>query len=449
MDAAESPPPSRLGRLYRVVRDNPDFRRLFAANAVSGMGDWATAVAVFSLLLDLTGSGGSIALSLLCHLLPAFAIGPLAGVLADRLSRRSILVVADLTRGALVLCLLLVRSQGQTWLVYLILILHALASACFEPAQAATFPNLVPKEDLVLASTLENSLWSITLAVGAALGGLLLALLGRNGAFVFDALTFAASAALVRGLPDRVAFAAREGSAGLVAQEELEEARDPSSESRVAFLQLLGLRDLREGMRYVAGEPRVRALLVVKSCFGFTLGGVLVLLSFFGERVFAVPGAAVAAGAGIATLYTARGVGSLLGPFGAYALGGDSEAALRRGIAWAYGLLLCCYVCLSLSPTLWLAAGFLAVANAGGSILWTFGSGLLQRLVPDGVRGRVAAWEMGGMTLCMASSTWLVGHLLDRGVSARALMAGCGLVAVVPIAVWAAAQKEFRAVRAS
>src|SRR5256885_11112399 len=79
---------------------------------------------------------------------------------------------------------------------------QALCTAFFEPAQQATFPNLVPAEDLVLAGTLENSLWSATLAVGSSAAGAVLALFGRDAAFVCDAASFLGSALLLRGLPE-------------------------------------------------------------------------------------------------------------------------------------------------------------------------------------------------------------------------------------------------------
>ncbi|HEX4386391.1 MAG TPA: MFS transporter, partial [Myxococcales bacterium] len=96
-------------RLWAVVRDNRDFRRLYAANAVSQMGDWFNVVALFSLLLELTGTGESIAVVLLARFVPSFFAGPAAGVLADRLPRRAILISSDLLRAALVLCLLFIR----------------------------------------------------------------------------------------------------------------------------------------------------------------------------------------------------------------------------------------------------------------------------------------------------------------------------------------------------
>src|SRR5437763_3786861 len=179
-----------LARLAGVVRHNAAFRRLFTANAVSQIGDWFNVVALFSLLLELTGKGEAVAVVLLARLLPIFFVGPAAGVLADRISRRAILVTTDLLRAGLVLCLLFVRSPDQVWIAYAVMIAHSLCTAFFEPAQQATFPNLVPAEDLVLAGTLENSLWSATLALGSTAAGAVLAIFGRDAAFVCDAASF-------------------------------------------------------------------------------------------------------------------------------------------------------------------------------------------------------------------------------------------------------------------
>ena len=419
-----------IRRLLGVLRHNRDFRTLYAANAVSQLGDWFNVVALFSLLLELTGKGEAVAIALLTRFVPAFLAGPAAGILADLISRRAILVASDVLRAGLVLCLLLVRRPYQVFIAYAVLTAHSLVSAFFEPAQQAMLPNLVSEEDYPLAATLENSLWAATLALGSALGGVALALVGREAAFVCDAASFVGSAALIARLPP--GFAKR---ADREAIEVAEEARDPGSQ----IANLLGARDLREGIRYVASHRPVRALLAVKASFGLTLGGVLVLLAYFGEKVFAHGN-----GAGIAVLWTARGVGSFAGPFAAFRISGTDERGLRRGISAAFLLLAVCYVCFALSPAIGYAAVALAVANAGGSILWTSGSTLLQRLLPDAVRGRVAAAEMGGFMLTLSASTLATGLLLDRGVPPRALMAACGLVALLPLAFWASSQRAFQ-----
>jgi predicted MFS family arabinose efflux permease len=419
-----------IRRLFAVLRDNRDFRTLYAANAVSQMGDWFNVVALFSLLLELTGKGEAVAFALLTRFLPMFLAGPAAGVLADRISRKVILIVSDLLRVGLVLCLLFVRSADDVWVAYAVMTAHSLVSAFFEPAQQAMLPNLVSEADYPLAATLENSLWATTLAVGSALGGVALALLGRDAVFVCDAASFLGSALLLARLPSGYAKRADKQAIELV-----EEAREPGS----TVQNLLGLRDLRDGVRYVASDRRVRGLLAVKASFGLTLGGVLVLLAYFGEKVFAQGN-----GAGIAVLWTARGIGSFAGPFAAFRLAGTDDRGLRRSISGAFALLVVCYVAFALSPAIGYAAVALAIGNAGGSILWTSGSTLLQRLVPDAVRGRVAAAEIGGFMLTLSASTLATGLMLDAGVPPRALMAACGLVALLPLTYWAFAQRAFQ-----
>jgi len=411
------------------LRDNRNFRTLYAANAVSQLGDWFNVVALFSLLLELTGKGEAVAFALLTRFVPMFLAGPAAGIVADRLSRRAIMIVSDVLRAGLVLCLLFVRHPDQAWIAYGVVTAHSLVSAFFEPAQQAMLPNLVSEADYPLAATLENSLWAATLAVGSALGGVALAVVGRDLAFAADAASFLVSAALIARLPSGYA-----NRADRQAMEMVEEARAPGSQIE----NLLGVRDLREGVAYVRSHRRVRALLAVKASFGLTLGGVLVLLAWFGEKVFAQGN-----GAGIAILWTARGIGSFAGPFAAFRISGTDERGLRRGISGAFALLAICYVGFALSSAIGYAAIALAVANAGGSILWTSGSTLLQRIVPDAVRGRVAAAEIGGFMLALSASTLATGLLLDRDVSPRALMAGCGLIALVPLAYWGFAQRAF------
>jgi predicted MFS family arabinose efflux permease len=414
-------------RLWAVVRENRHFRRLYAANAVSQMGDWFNTVALFSLLLQLTGKGEAVAFTLLSRFVPSFFAGPAAGVLADRLPRRTILVASDLLRCGLVLCLLFIRRPEQAWIAYLVVTLHSILGAFFEPAQAALLPNLVPEKDFPLAATLENSLWGATLAFGSAIGGACVVWLGRDAAFVLDALSFLGSALLILGIPP------------IKAKPLDKDAEEIRLEASGRIETLLGIKDMREGLRYMRGHAKVKALLAVKAGFGLVLGGVLVLLAYFGEKVFDTS----VSGEGIAVLYTARGVGSFAGPFAAFALVGTTERDLRRSITWAFALLVVCYLGFALSPHILEAALALAIANAGGSILWTSGSTLMQRLVPDAVRGRVAAAEMGGFMLALTFSTYSCGHLLDVGVAPRALMAACGLIALVPLAFWASQQRNF------
>ena len=94
------------------MRGNPNFRRLWIAQIVSENGDWFYTLAIYSLLLDLTGKASSVALALVLQVLPHTLLGPLAGMVNDRFSRRKIMIATDLLRMVIVACMLLVRSRG-------------------------------------------------------------------------------------------------------------------------------------------------------------------------------------------------------------------------------------------------------------------------------------------------------------------------------------------------
>src|SRR3989475_13321070 len=181
--------PSISFRSYvRLLRDNRNFRRLWAAQIVSEIGDWFYTLSIYSLLLQFTGRASSVALALVLQVLPQTFIGPTAGVVNDRVRRKHVMITADLVRMAVVLAMLLVRSRSTVWLVYPLLLLETIMAAFFEPARNSVIPNITAREDVIVANTLASSTWSVNLMIGAALGGLVAAFLGRDAVFVLNAI---------------------------------------------------------------------------------------------------------------------------------------------------------------------------------------------------------------------------------------------------------------------
>src|SRR5271165_7437811 len=111
-----------LASYLRLVGGNRNFRRLWGAQVVSEIGDWFYTLAIYSLLLQLTGRAGSVALALVLQVLPQTLIGPASGVINDRLRRKHVMIAADIGRMAIVFCMLLVRSRDMVWLVYPLLV---------------------------------------------------------------------------------------------------------------------------------------------------------------------------------------------------------------------------------------------------------------------------------------------------------------------------------------
>lgn len=182
----------------RLARSNSNFRKLWMAQVVSELGDWFYVLAIYSLLLDLTGKASSVALALVLQVLPQTFVGPLAGVVNDRLSRRKVMIFADLARMVVVGCMLLVRSAQTVWVVFPLLFLETVMAAFFEPARNSVIPNITAGQEVIVANTMASTTWSFNLALGGLFGGLVAAALGRDAVFVLNALSFLASALLIR-----------------------------------------------------------------------------------------------------------------------------------------------------------------------------------------------------------------------------------------------------------
>ena len=140
------------------------------------------------------------------------------------------------------------------------------------------------------------------------------------------------------------------------------------------FLAFTGITDLVAGVRYVRSRSAVAALMFVKAGWGLA-GGVLLLLTIFGQRVFPIGGGSAT---GIGVLYGARGIGAGLGPIALRWILGQQPRRLRRTIGPAYFIVGVFYVALAGAPTLWIAALCVLFAHFGGSILWVFSTVLLQ-----------------------------------------------------------------------
>jgi len=396
-----------------LLKANRNFRLLFAGQAISQLGDWFNSVAVYALLLDLTGSATAVAGMLIVQFLPVALVGPLAGVVVDRVNRRRLMILADVARGCLILGLLVVRRPDQVWIAYVVMALTVAGSAFFEPARTATIPNVTTPDELLPANALSAATWSAMLAIGASVGGLVTAVAGRNVAFTVNALSFFVSALCIGATRYDATPAIRSQPKGLAA--------------------LLGITDLVDGVRYVRQHSHVAALMCVKAGWGLA-GGVLLLLTIFGQRVFPI---GTGAAAGIGVLYGARGVGAGLGPIALRWILGQQPRRLRMAIAPAFFVVGMFYMALAGAPTLAIASLCVLCAHFGGSILWVFSTVLLQIEVPDRFRGRVFAAELAMVTLITSASSFWTGYELDRiGRSPRVLSFALGAMFCVPGTLW-------------
>ncbi|MGZ4733371.1 MAG: MFS transporter, partial [Terriglobales bacterium] len=417
-----------LSAYLRLVRRNPNFRRLWLAQIVSEIGDWFYTLAIYSLLLQLTGRASSVALALVLQVLPQTFIGPAAGVINDRVRRKRVMITADVARMVIVFAMLLVRSRSTVWMVYPLLLLETLMAAFFEPARTAVIPNIAPREDVLLANTLSSATWSVNLLIGASIGGVVAALLGRDAVFMLNALSFLVSAIFI----GRMRFEEPHAQAAAPLR-----ARDALDFSPVL-----------EGIRYVRKDRRLLAAVFAKAG-ELMIGPSWVLFTVMGHQYFHVQlrGIDPQRGAilGMSLLMGARGIGAVIGPLFSARWAGQSDWRLRLGILLGYLTIGVGYFGLGIAPNVWVACLFIALAHCGGSTVWVFSTTLLQLNTEDRFRGRVSSADLGFAMLTVAVGAYVCGVFLDHGVSARVVASATGIIMVLPAMVWAWAIRSARA----
>ncbi len=379
----------------------------------------------------MTGKASAVGVAVVLQVLPQVFAAPSAGVINDRLPRRAVMIFADICRVAIVLSMLLVRSAGMVWLIWVLLFLETLMWALFEPGRAALIPRLARSDDeRLVANALSSTTWAFNLAVGAGLGGLVAYAFGRDTVFVLNAVSFAASALLIASM--RV--------------------KETHHHHLPAFraVDLVDFKPVLEGVRYVKRDPRRFATLMVKAGMGL-LGAHLVILPIFGERIFPMavhlPGTqAHTSGAGtlsMSLLFGARGIGSLTGSYFSGAWARNCESRMRAGIAFGFFLTVFSYAGLSVAPNLWLACTAVAVGQVGTSIVWVFSTTILQGLTEDRFRGRVFSADFAGLFLSMSAVSFLAGRLIDQGLSVRVITFATAVTAILPAVLWLRSQKHF------
>ena len=395
-----------LGRQETLLRRVRGLRLLFFAAFGSGFGTWLAFVALNLDVWERTHSGTWIAALLLADFLPAIAIGLLAGPFVDRLSRRGVMVGADLIRFAVFL--LLPFTQSATQIVVLAGI-AGFATGFFRPAVYASLPNLVDDAELPRAQGLLQAADALTTVVGPLAGGILVAATSPDWAYVFNAFTFIWSALLILRIPSRLLQVAQAPTEG-------------------------HLHDIAAGLRLIV---RSRALLTVLVAWNVAMVGNA------GVNVGEVVLAKVSFDAGdfgYGLLLASAGLGLVVGSLSVGAWIEHRDLAFVYGAG--FGLLALGVGAAAISPTVWVAAACVVVSGVGNGMAVVCNALFVQRGAPDEMRGRVftvlmssnyavlglgmvaagplinefgARW-VWGVSACLVAVAGLVGYAMARGI---------------------------------
>lgn len=373
-----------------MLRSGP-FRRLLTAQFVSALGDWVATFAFMAAAFEETESALGVAVILVLRLVPPIFAAPLGGVLADRFDRRTIMITADLVRAGIIVMAPFVGIV----LLYVIALAHEMVTLFFIPARDAAVPALAPRDELPAANGMVLGSSFGALPIGGtvfaglqAVSGNLPAvipfadLLARNRtalAFMFDAVTFLVSAAILTRL--RIPQERRDG-------------------------ELKPLKGVAEGLRFVAARAPLRSLgygLIV-SMFG---GGVL-----FAIGVPYVRRTLDASDTMFGLLGALWGVGMAVGLAVARIPVGERKAWIFLGGVVLSGVVL---VAMGLVPVLALALMLAVVFGTGFSAAVMLAMAVAQKSADERIRGRI----MGGIQMLFRAG--LGAGALGMGALAQAV----------------------------
>jgi MFS family permease len=379
-----------------------NFALVWFGGLISLTGDWMLNVALPVYVYLLTRSVLTLSIVAVVSFVPRLLLSSLAGVFADRWSRKRTMIVSDVLLALALLPLLAIHSAGQVWIVYPVAFVAGCVEQFFAPAESALLPTLVGELHLVSANALNGFSQNVSRLVGPALGGLVVALWGLPGVVAADAASFVISAALialitVTGRPAHKASAewsAQAAKTGLI-------------------------HEWLEGLRLVSRERALRVVFVMMALTSFGEGLFGVLLVVFVTRV--LRGGALQLG----YLMSAQAVGGILGGLAFGWIGRRLRPARLLGIgALLFGLLDLLIVnapglwgvfgLRSLAPVLFVVLALFALVGIPGAAYQAGFTTLLQVTAGDRYLGRVFGALLTVMAITMLGGMGTAGGLGDR-----------------------------------
>jgi NRE family putative nickel resistance protein-like MFS transporter len=381
----------RAVSVFAVLRHR-ELRALWFADWINDAGNFVTFIALAVYINKLTGSATAVGLALALRSIPWFTIGPVAGVFADRMDRRRVMIVCSLIRAVFVGLLPFTR---EPWQAYALSFGSSIFGPIFRPARSAFLAQVAPQDRLVPALAVVETTHQVLHTVGPALGGLAVLAFGARNAFFVDAASFVVAAGFVMTVQPR---------------------GKPTGERRST------LHDLQEGIREIFMAPAVRTYALLNAAIALGFAGVLALLVVYFRDVLNRPGGQY----GI--VLSVAGLGTVLASL---AIASRDRGHSRSPWAVAAPLGVGAFALAWFNPSLfWLTPIALVsgLADAGADIPMT---ATIAETLGDRVRGRVYAATESMYQLAAAAGSlafaWLgdVGRLGPARAVALAGATGC------------------------
>lgn len=371
-----------------------NFALLWLGGMISQTGDWLLIIGLPIYVYVQTGSALATGIMLITAYVPNLLFGSIAGVFVDRWDRRRTMIICSLLMALGLLPLLLVHDQGSLWIVYIVLFFESSLEQLVIPAENALLPNLVSEEQLVQANSLKSISSNLARLIGAALGGLVIGLLGLRGTTLLDALSFLFVCFMVYliTMPRREA-----------------EEEKTSKPTITASLQQLG-RDWLEGLHQIYRRHALTILFAMIAVQSLGEGVFGVLLVVFVKKVLG--GNAILYG----SLLSIQALGSLIGGAFIGQIGSRFSSSRLLGICTCiFGIIDLMIINIPLfihsSVPVLLLFFLVGIPGVGGIVAF---NSLLQTLVEDKLRGRIFGALLTIEALLVLVGMGLAGILGDK-----------------------------------
>ena len=396
---------------FEFFSSNAKYRRLWAASVISLLGEWFNTIALFFLILEYSGSEFLLGILFSVRMILFGISQPINGLLADRLSRKSLMLWSNIVQIFLALTFLMVDGPEDMWWLITVSGIMMLFHGVYVTAERAAVPNIVDDEDLITANAIGSASWSTALCTGAMLGGVVVSQWGTDAAFIIDSFTFLLSAIILVPLV-------------------IEQTIDDSMKGPIFKT---AIKNIKIGWDRIYTDKKLLRIVFAKTSWnlaGAGLAGVFLVLA--GSDI---TGYGAAFGFGL--FFFARGIGTGVGPLIARSVFKDkTKWPSMVGILVSLSGIFYFLVGITLDYYLPLTVFLIICSHAASGGNWVLSTVLTQTWVEDEVRGRVFSMDMLLLGLSAGVSTTTAGYLVEYHslslqtgfISFSILMVLCGII---------------------
>jgi len=404
-----------MSEISKVLR-NRNFFLLWAGQIISQFGERLTQMAIIWLVYArMPGSAFQIAKVLSFTIIPVFLISPMAGVYVDRWSRRRTMYICDFIRAALIFCIPIVLLRFNTFIpIYLLIFLSYSASRFFIPAKMSIVPDLVKKEDLLMANSLVNITAMIAAIMGFGIGGVIVEWLGARGGFFLNSFTFFVSAVLI--------FMISKNMNAHFGQESIRQV----GKEIVEVIKKSVAQEFTEGIRYFFTQKEIRFTANMLFLLMAALGSVYVVAIVFVQKTLQ----SATRDLGLLIMFLGAGLflGSIL--YGKFGGGYSNRKAIFSSLCISGVILVNFTLFLRIFPNFFLAAAFSSALGFSVSPVIIACNTIIHRVSDNQMMGKI--FSSLEIVMHLAFLTFmLISSLLAEKVSNEWILITVGLILTI------------------